>query len=270
MSCIVLVCPLLLRVTALHADPRDAAGPPTQIALCRLLSGPDRYTGRRVKFRARYESDGLEFWTLYDPTCMYLGGIMPSAGVYDSVVGKPLAEALHHGFAGTTDKEIEATWTGIFHWDPRNTPGTGKVPRWLEVTQIDGLISRPKPFPPPPRPTVDLTGAWEVVEVVVAGPVGAHALTESDPSYLGARLNIGLERWTWERLGRTGKRLDDRCDLPVVSPLTDEYFDLSCKKTSPFGLRNPMLLTFMEDGRFAIPWYGDAFLVMKRVQASPR
>jgi hypothetical protein len=120
-------------------------------SICELVADPQRFNGRIVQVRAQYESDGLGLRTLVDPRCR--GGVLPSGGVQDPLVGGSLSEALRHGCAGTRDKQITATWVGEYHWQPENTPGTRRAPRWLDVQKIEGLEvkSRPGAFSFPDR-----------------------------------------------------------------------------------------------------------------------
>jgi hypothetical protein len=111
-------------------------------SICELVDHPRAFSGKVVRIQAQYESDGIEYSTLSDPTCADFG--VKPAGELDSSVGSKLSDVLRRGCAGTTDKRITATWIGVFHWNPKNLPGTGKVPRWLDVRGIEQLRVQPR------------------------------------------------------------------------------------------------------------------------------
>jgi predicted Zn-dependent protease len=113
--------------------------------VCDLVANPRYFNGRLVKIRAHYESDGIGLRLLTDPRCP--GGIVPS-GQDSPAVGGDLLAALRRGCAATTDKQVTATWSGQFHWEPENQPGTGKAPRWVDVQKIEDLEVKPLPGGP--------------------------------------------------------------------------------------------------------------------------
>lgn len=111
--------------------------------VCELVADPLRFNGKIVEFGAHFESDGLENTTLSDSNCR--GGVKPEGNTpILSQGGRAFEEALRHGCPGTIDKEITATWVGVFHYQPQNTPGTGRVPRWIDLSDIANLEVRRK------------------------------------------------------------------------------------------------------------------------------
>ena len=132
----------------------DEAGEPTftaaiNVTVCDLVADPQRFHGKIVRVQAQYEADML-LSVLIDPQCPNAGGVMPSGNANSSPVGDSLMDALfRHGCFGTTGKQITAAWVGEYHWEPQNTPGTGKVPRWIDVQKIENLEVKPRPLPFP-------------------------------------------------------------------------------------------------------------------------
>ncbi len=82
--------------------------------VCEIVEDPLRFVGKRVRFSARFDSDGNERSVLTDPSCGR--GIEPF--VPDEVEQHPdieaLDRALGQGMPGTIDKRTVATFTGRF------------------------------------------------------------------------------------------------------------------------------------------------------------
>ena len=82
--------------------------------VCEIVEDPLRFVGKRVRFSARFDSDGIERSVLTDPSCGR--GIEPF--VPDEVEQHPdidaFDRALDQGMRGTIDKRIVATFTGRF------------------------------------------------------------------------------------------------------------------------------------------------------------
>jgi len=82
--------------------------------VCEIVEDPLRFVGKRIRFSARFDSDGIERSVLTDPSCGR--GIEPF--VPDEVEQHPdieaLDRALDQGMRGTIDKRIVATFTGRF------------------------------------------------------------------------------------------------------------------------------------------------------------
>ncbi len=131
----------LLSATLAH----PMSGIALKTSICELDADPQRFNRKVVELQADYKSDGMEFWILTDPKCPLKGGILPSGQVHDAPVGNALLEALRHGCPGTRDKRVTANWTGEFHWEPKNGPGSGRVYRWLDVQKIENLQVVPLP-----------------------------------------------------------------------------------------------------------------------------
>jgi hypothetical protein len=82
--------------------------------VCEVVEDALRFVGKRVRFSAKFQSDGIEHTVLKDPNCSR--GIEPL--VPDEVEQHPdiqaLDRALGQGMRGTMDKHIVATFTGRF------------------------------------------------------------------------------------------------------------------------------------------------------------
>ena len=82
--------------------------------ICEIVEDPLRFVGNRVRFSARFDSDGIERSVLTDASCGR--GIEPF--VPDEIERHPdieaLDRALRQGMRGTMDKRIVATFTGRF------------------------------------------------------------------------------------------------------------------------------------------------------------
>jgi hypothetical protein len=82
--------------------------------VCEIVKDALQFVGKRVRFSARFVSDGIERSVLTDPSCSR--GIEPF--VPDKVGQNPDIEALNRtldqGMRGTIDKRIVATFTGRF------------------------------------------------------------------------------------------------------------------------------------------------------------
>jgi hypothetical protein len=82
--------------------------------VCEIVEDPLRLVGKRVRFSASFDSDGIEWTVLIDPSCGR--GIEPF--VPDEVEQHPdivaFDRALDQGMRGTIDKRVVATFTGRF------------------------------------------------------------------------------------------------------------------------------------------------------------
>ena len=82
--------------------------------ICEIVDDPLRFVGKRVRFSARFDSDGIERSVLIDSNCGR--GIEPF--VLDEVEEhsdiKAFDRALGQGMRATIDKHIVATFTGRF------------------------------------------------------------------------------------------------------------------------------------------------------------
>ena len=86
----------------------------TNVTVCEIVEDALRFVGKRVRFSAKFQSDGIEHSVLTDPDCGR--GIEPF--VPDEVEQHPDIEAfegaLDQGMRGTIDKRVVATFTGRF------------------------------------------------------------------------------------------------------------------------------------------------------------
>ncbi len=91
---------------------------PIATTLCEIVAHPEEFADKLVRFKAYFESDGMDHSILVQPGCQR--GIVP----YPAADGKKRAdvqrfeEAIDAGAPGTADKIVVATFTGRFVWKP--------------------------------------------------------------------------------------------------------------------------------------------------------
>jgi len=109
---------------------------PLETTLCEVVGNSQRFDGRKVRFFAKFQSDGIERSVLTDSKCSR--GIIPF--VPDEVEMHPdiqaFDRALEQGARGTMDKRIVATFTGRF---VRKTQPPSGFRFILEIERIDDL-----------------------------------------------------------------------------------------------------------------------------------
>lgn len=106
-----------------------------------VMNNPDRFDHRMVRFRARYESDGLEYSDLTHPSC-------PSRGISPAETSQiPRAskhafdKAIYSGY-GTIDREISATFTGVFIAHPQPGPLLRNPLYELQIADVSDIRIR--------------------------------------------------------------------------------------------------------------------------------
>jgi hypothetical protein len=122
---------------------------PITTTVCEIVGDVQRFDGKKVRFVATFESDGIERSALVDSKCNR--GIIPF--VPDQVEHHPDIEAfdraLDSGRRGTIDKHVVATFTGLFVVKP----SPSSHPRFiLEIERIENLAVTMidlKPHAPP-------------------------------------------------------------------------------------------------------------------------
>jgi hypothetical protein len=122
----------------------------TSVTVCEIVEDPLRFVGKRVRFSAKFQSDGIEHTVLTDAGCGR--GIEPS--VPDEVEQhsdiQALDRALDKGMRGTMDKRIVATFTGRFVLRDSDSSRLRFV---LNIERIDELKVMPVDLKPHvPRP----------------------------------------------------------------------------------------------------------------------
>jgi len=116
--------------------------PPAEVSLCELVSKCTQYDLKRVRVRAEFISDGLEYSALVDPSkCSK--GIQPwtSKTVDQHADIKALDAALTKGYRGTNDKQILGTFTG--RYECGSASGTGG-PLILQLQSVESMIVKPR------------------------------------------------------------------------------------------------------------------------------
>jgi hypothetical protein len=109
--------------------------PPAEVvAFCSVVANPSVYAHRGVALIARVESDGIHDIVLDEPACT--GALTVDVSGTGSTLDR-LNDALYSGGPGTSDKVIEARWTGRLDLSE-------VVPR-LIVESIDKVTVTPIP-----------------------------------------------------------------------------------------------------------------------------
>jgi hypothetical protein len=107
--------------------------------LCAVVQKPADFDGKRVRFAAAFESDGLDNSVLMSRRCKL--GIVPYYADTHQNVSElaALDAALARGMAGTLDKSIQAVFVGIFEYQPH-----GRYQRILRIERVMFLSVLPK------------------------------------------------------------------------------------------------------------------------------
>lgn len=95
------------------------------MTVCQIVRRPDDYNGRRVRFHAMAESDGIEHTILTDSHCdLGIAPIAADQGRDDPGI-RAFDSALSTGTAGTAHKKITAIFSGRFEYH------AGSIPRYI-------------------------------------------------------------------------------------------------------------------------------------------
>jgi hypothetical protein len=117
-------------------SPANGNSEPIVTTLCDVVAHPENFANKLVKFRASFESDGLEHSILNHSGCKL--GIVP----YPAADGKKRPDveafdkAVDAGAPGTADKTVVAMFTGRFVWKP-------PTKRILEIEGVSDLRVSP-------------------------------------------------------------------------------------------------------------------------------
>jgi len=130
--------PLIL-MSGLCQQPTSSAdrdGVPIATTLCEVVAHPGKFSNRKVRFKASFESDGMDHSILNSPGCKL--GIVP----YPAKDNKKRPEveaceqAIERGAPGTADKTVVAIFTGRFVWTPPSK-------RVLDIDGVSELVVSP-------------------------------------------------------------------------------------------------------------------------------
>lgn len=111
---------------------------PMKVSLCDVVKSMKQYNGKLIAVPAQYDSDGFENSGLSNPACRDTG--LALSLQYSTKGVESLLAALHHGTPGTVDKLITATFIGVFHYDPKDSPYGMVI-----VQEIQDVTVRPIP-----------------------------------------------------------------------------------------------------------------------------
>ncbi|MGA9529777.1 MAG: hypothetical protein WBS24_16820 [Terriglobales bacterium] len=114
-----------------------------KVGFCDVARNPELYDNREITVTAQYDSDGVEREGLSDPACKESGFALQ---MLHHTEGKDqLRAVLHGGYPGTLDKTVSGTFTGVFHWMPKEHPT-----RVLTVRSMEGFSVHQKTSPTNP------------------------------------------------------------------------------------------------------------------------
>jgi hypothetical protein len=116
---------------------------PLNVTICELSATPAKFDGRRVNFAANVDSDGIEHTGLVDRSCPH-NGVAPDipASIRDHADIQALQHAIYSGRPGTIDKNITASFRGVFHWHPRQIPNRVLTLESVTDLQVEPLTEK--------------------------------------------------------------------------------------------------------------------------------
>jgi uncharacterized protein len=136
---------------------------PTDTTVSQIIAKSESFSGKQVRIRARFESDGLERSVLVEPQCTILedtehnaqvdlkckGGIVPYYldGVEENADIKAFNRAFERGRPGTRDKRIVATFTGRFSCKPTCSAIGGRILEIASISELDATMIEPSGTP---------------------------------------------------------------------------------------------------------------------------
>jgi hypothetical protein len=109
---------------------------PVEVSICELVKHSSSYAGELVRVRASFVSDGMDRSVLVNSDCKR--GIEPriSPGVENHPDIRAFNAALDRGEKGTLDKQVTATFFGVFRC---KSSCKAREARILEITEISDL-----------------------------------------------------------------------------------------------------------------------------------
>ena len=130
---------------------------PIDTSVSQITAKSESFNGKRVRVRARFESDGMDRSTLVEPQCTIFDetkhkdpkcklGIVPQDldGVEEHSDIKAFDHALEKGMRGTGDKRVIATFTGWFRCKPNCSAIGGRILEIDGISNLDVSIIEPK------------------------------------------------------------------------------------------------------------------------------
>jgi hypothetical protein len=129
------------------ATPPLAGNDVVPTTVCAIVKNPSHFNGKRVRFSAAFESDGIHNSVLISHGCK--AGIAPYAAEKNQNTSElaALDSALAEGMAGTLDKSITAVFVGLFEFRRQ-----ARVQRMLFIERVINMTVLPKKDTPTVRP----------------------------------------------------------------------------------------------------------------------
>jgi hypothetical protein len=110
-------------------------------SLCSIGSTPSALDGKQVRLRSRIESDGMHSSWLSDPSCAEVGIPVTWDAAEENKRLRDLIDVIYSKaeHPGTLDKEITASFVGVFHLTRSPRPS-----RKLDLLDVTDVVIQPR------------------------------------------------------------------------------------------------------------------------------
>jgi hypothetical protein len=129
-------------VTAACSDPHET---PVSATVCSIVAAPASFNGKVVHVRASIQSDGMHSSRLTDASCRGMSIPITWEAADRSERLRALIDTLFSKaeHPGTLDKEITASFTGVFRWRKSEQPS-----RSIVLLDVSDVTVEPRPDSP--------------------------------------------------------------------------------------------------------------------------
>jgi hypothetical protein len=126
---LVLLCAGCATPGALLSNSKSSSTAAQFVGLCDVVAIPDYYHQRTIGLKARVNSDGREYTMLVDDRCEGVGiALIVRAAARGDAGVKRFYEVLYRsGEPGTVEKEVSASFIGVFLSTPDRVPSRSLV-----------------------------------------------------------------------------------------------------------------------------------------------
>jgi hypothetical protein len=116
--------------------------------VCSVAATPSSFNGKVVRLRANIESDGMHSSHLTDVRCHRTSIFVTWEAAQSNPRLRGLIDTIYSmaQHPGTLDKEITASFTGVFHWRESKRPALS-----IDLTDVTDVVVKPRADSPFPR-----------------------------------------------------------------------------------------------------------------------